>query len=73
MGMYRLSKGKGMKIKSEYSFLANCVENGITIGYNRAYKHTDEPNGNVIKEAMYIAIMDEIAENFIFDGEAYEG
>lgn len=61
-----------MKIKSEYNLLADCVERGVLLGYNRAYKHTDAPSESGMQQAIADAIMLEISEMFIFDKEHYE-
>jgi hypothetical protein len=47
--------------------LEMCVENGIARGFNRAFKHTDSPNGEQIKDSIAEAIMFEIWEWFDFD------
>ena len=61
-----------MKIKSEYNLIADCVERGVLLGYNRAYKHTDVPSESGMQQAIADAIMLEISEMFIFDKEHYE-
>lgn len=50
-----------------YKLLDMCVENGINLGYRRAYKHNDNPSEEVLKEQIQIAIMNEISEWFIFE------
>ena len=47
-----------------YPVLEMCLENGITLGYNRAFKHNDHPSIDVIKESIHNAISDEIYEWF---------
>lgn len=58
-----------MKIKSEYNYLAECVENGAKLGFYRAHKHTHEPSDNDIINAVADAVMLEISEVFYFDNE----
>ena len=55
-----------MKAK-EYNLMSKCIEDGIAYGYQRAFKHTDKPDDNAIKNAIYEAVMNEICENFTFD------
>jgi|688.fasta_scaffold1186455_2 hypothetical protein len=50
-----------------YKIITECIDHGISLGYNRAYKHTDKPENSVIKEKISDAIMELISENFIFD------
>ena len=51
----------------EYPLLSNCVENGIKLGWNRAFKHTDEPGTDLIHRKIYEAILEEILECFELD------
>jgi hypothetical protein len=55
-----------MKVK-EYPLLQQCVETGISLGYTRAYKHTDTPSEDMIKEKIFDAVMGEISDWFTFD------
>lgn len=62
----------GFEVSMDYmrprflNLLESCVDNGITLGYNRAHKHTDTPEEHQVKEAIYNAIMHEIHEWFEF-------
>lgn len=49
--------------------LEMCIQNGISLGYNRAYKHLAEPSEDAIKEKIEQAIMSEIYEWFEVDNE----
>lgn len=49
-----------------YRVLERCVEDGIAYGYRRAFKHTDTPEEDTIREAIQMAIMNEISEWFQF-------
>ena len=40
---------------------------GIQLGHNRAYKHTDSPKRHVINEAIFNAVLAEIHEWFDFN------
>ena len=53
-----------------YKLLEMCVENGINLGYRRAFKHNDDPSEQVIKDYIQTAIMAEISEWFAFDDPA---
>lgn len=50
-----------------YSVLEECIEIGINGGWNRAYKHTDKPEEDHIKEQILHYIMLQISEKFKFD------
>lgn len=50
-----------------YKLLDMCVENGVNLGYRRAYKHNDNPSEEAIKDHIQNAVMAEIAEWFQFD------
>ena len=53
--------------------LEQCILDGITVGHDRAYKHTDSPGRHEINEAIFMAVMEELDEWFDFDepkGEA---
>lgn len=48
------------------ALLDMCIENGLRLGYTRAFKHTDEPDENIIIGKQFDAIRDEIYEWFDF-------
>lgn len=52
-----------------YAVLSDCVETGIEYGWNRAHKHVDEPNEQMIKQCMNDGVMLMINEKFNFDNE----
>jgi len=55
------------KLKANtYAVLARAVEEGLDYGYRRAYKHTDTPSEDGLKEEIRLAIMNEICEVFEF-------
>ena len=49
-----------------YEVLSRAIEEGVSLGYNRAYKHTETPDEETFKEAMELAIMNAICEVFDF-------
>jgi hypothetical protein len=55
-----------MRVK-EYTVLADCVERGVNMGINRAYKHSDTPDTDYIIQQITDAVMLEISEYFDFD------
>ena len=55
-----------MKVK-ERAIFADCIERGISYGWNRAHKHTDTPSELTIKNAIYDGIMLMVDECFTFD------
>ena len=57
-----------MRVK-EYTVLVDCVERGVAYGMNRAYKHTDTPASDYIKQQITDAVLSEISEYFSFDNE----
>lgn len=52
---------------NSYKLLQRCVEEGVMIGVNRAYKHTDNPTAEQLVDAIERAVMNEICEWFKFN------
>jgi len=52
-----------------YRILEMAVESGVEYGYNRAYKHTDDPSDEQIKQSISEAVLLEISEWFDVDDE----
>ena len=46
--------------------LEQCIEVGITRGYNQAHKHNDNPTQQYVEECIYNCIMGELYEWFEF-------
>jgi len=46
--------------------LERCVEDGIDRGYQRAYKHDDDPTKHQIKDRIFEGVMNEIYGWFDF-------
>ena len=44
--------------------LEMCIENGLSYGYRRAFKHNDDPTEDQITQAIKDAVMHEIHEWF---------
>jgi len=49
--------------------LEAAIETGIELGYNRAYKHDDDPSSDAIKIAISSAIWVELFEWINFEGD----
>jgi hypothetical protein len=52
-----------------YKIINDAVEAGITIGWNRSYKHSDEPSKENIMNEIHSSIMNELFEILKFDDE----
>jgi len=57
-----------MKVKL-YGIIERAIEEGIELGYRRAFKHTDKPSEEVIVESISRAVMFNIEEVLSFDDE----
>jgi predicted Zn-dependent protease with MMP-like domain len=57
-----------MKSK-DYKVLGRAIEDGVAIGYRRAFKHDDNPSEEHVIETIRNEVMNEIAEWFTFDDE----
>jgi hypothetical protein len=51
----------------EYNLIAQCVENGVMLGWNRAHKHDENPDSETICNAIEVAVLSEICEWFDFE------
>ena len=49
--------------------LERCIQDGIQLGWNRAYKHSDDPDPIWIREQQFQAIMNELYEWFDIDNQ----
>ena len=58
---------KNSLIVKIYPVMARCIEEGVAYGITRAYKHTDSPSKEQIKEAIEQAVIDELCIWFKFD------
>ena len=50
-----------------YAIVADAVDAGIRYGWNRAHKHTDKPTEEIMKEAIYDAVMLNLDEVIRFE------
>ena len=49
-----------------YGIIARAVEEGIAYGWNRAHKHTDNPDAITLKNELHNAVMNAISEIVIW-------
>ena len=47
--------------------LEMCIDNGVGLGYSRAFKHNDNPTEDSIKENITRAILEELDQWFDMD------
>ena len=47
-----------------FPILEMCIENGVSLGYSRAFKHNDTPTEKTIKENIFRAIIEELDQWF---------
>jgi hypothetical protein len=47
--------------------LEQCIADGVVIGHNRAYKHTDNPSKTQIHESIVNEVLFQIHQWFDFD------
>jgi hypothetical protein len=57
-----------MKVKY-HVILTRCIEDGISMGWQRAHKHTDTPEPHQIVDAISLAIDQELNDVFDFSDE----
>jgi hypothetical protein len=50
-----------------YPVLEMCIENGVSLGLRRAFKHDDNPSEEAIQAAVVTAVMNEIYDWFDMD------
>jgi len=60
-----------MKLKA-WPIVSDAVERGVSYGYRRAYKYTETPSEDDIREAIEQGVMSELAEIINFDEEDVE-
>jgi hypothetical protein len=53
-----------MLVPKTYELLYRCLEDGIAMGYTRAFKHDSRPSEDTIKEHIHREVMNEINEWF---------
>ena len=47
-----------------FPVLEMCIDNGVSLGYSRAFKHNDTPTEVSIKANIYRAIIEELDQWF---------
>ena len=52
---------------NEYKILLEAVEEGVSYGYQRAFKYSDDPTPDAIQAAIVDAVMLQVCEYFIFE------
>lgn len=52
---------------NEYKILSEAVEEGVSYGYQRAFKYSDNPTPDAIQASIAGAVMLQICEYFIFE------
>lgn len=57
-----------MKAK-EYELMLLAVEDGVSIGYSRAHKYTDDPSEQELKDHVQREVINQICEWFDFEDE----
>jgi hypothetical protein len=68
--MLWMSRKVKLKINT-YKIISQAVEDGIAYGFNRAYKHTDTPGAEHIKDQIEQAVLNELCDVINF-GDAPE-
>jgi hypothetical protein len=63
-----VSEKGGMRVRT-YAVLQRAVEEGVTAGNRRAYKHTDTPSPEAVEEHITREVLNSICEWFSFDQE----
>ena len=53
-----------MLVPKTYELLYRCIEDGIAMGFTRAYKHDSRPDHDIVKENIHREVMNEIHEWF---------
>ena len=60
-----------MKLKA-WPIVSDAVERGVSYGFRRAYKHTDKPEEEDLREAIENGVMAELAEIIDFSEDDLE-
>ena len=62
-------KVDGKVCVNAYAVISRAVEEGVECGYNRAHKHTDTPSKDGMITAIEDAVMLNLSEVLIYNGE----
>lgn len=57
-----------MKVRA-YNVVTRAIEEGISTGWRRAHKHTDNPGVAAIQESIYNEVLNALHEVIDFDDE----
>lgn len=57
---------------NEWVVLSRAIEEGVSYGWNRAHKHTENPEPQLIRECIEQAVENSISEVFLFEGDDCE-
>ena len=61
------SRVTGIIRVNAYDVISRAVEEGVTYGLNRAYKHTDSPTRDDMEREVAQAVTNELCEVLMFD------
>jgi len=62
------TKGDAWEMKAkEYNLIAQCVETGVMVGWNRAHEHTETPEPYYIHKHIQEAVLNQICHWFDFE------
>ena len=60
-------------MKPKFRVILNqAIEEGVLLGYRRAFKHNEDPSEEVICETIEECVMSQIYEYFDFSDEDYQ-
>ena len=60
-------------MKPKFRVILNqAIEEGVLLGYRRAFKHNEDPSEEIICETIEECVMSQIYEYFTFDEENYQ-
>ncbi len=60
-------------MKPKFRVILNqAIEEGVLLGYRRAFKHNEDPSEEVICETIEECVMSAIYEYFTFETEDYQ-
>jgi len=68
MVLYYTPKKEFVKMRfSEYALITRAVEEGVAYGVNRAYKHTDNPDTETLRDTIEQEVMNALCEILVFE------
>jgi len=60
-------------MKPKFRVILNqAIEEGVLLGYRRAFKHNEDPSEEIICDTIEECVMSQIYEYFTFDEEDYQ-